>query len=227
MEQTFETLLAEGRLVGNLSYILLILSMAMRDIFWLRLLAIFSGTAGAAYAYIWLNNPVGTFWELSFTAVNVVQWSWLLYEKRVQHLTPEQARIKKQVFPLLSMVDFRKLLDRSEEMVFLLGDKLLNEGKEVPYIFLVLEGEAVVTIDGEIVSRCVAGDFVGEIGFLNALPASASVTANTTMKCIVFDAKVMRRMMARSSEFERGFSVALNSNLAAKLLRRNAVQGEA
>jgi len=82
-----------------------------------------------------------------------------------------------------------------------------------------------VELDGREVSRCTGRDFIGEIGFLNSLPASATVKAVTTMKCLVFDAKVMRRMMARSPEFERGFSVALNANLAAKLLRRNAVEG--
>ncbi len=223
MELTYESLITDGNLVGNLSYILLILSMAMRDIFWLRLFAILAGLAGAAFAFFWLNNPVGTFWELLFTLVNVVQWLWLLYERRMQELTPEQARIKKEIFPLLSIADFRKLLDNAEEMVFLLGDELLKEGSKVPYVFLVLQGEAEVTIDGSRVSTCNEKDFVGEIGFLNGLPASATVTAVTTMKCLVFDVKVMRRMMARNTEFDRGFSMALNANLAAKLLRRNAV----
>lgn len=225
MELAFESLVADGKLVGNLSYILLIASMAMRDIFWLRFLAILAGLAGAAYASIWMNNPVGTFWELLFTAVNVLQWLWLLYERRNQHLSPEQLKIKEEVFPLLSLGDFRKLLGSAEEMVFLLGDELLTEGQEVPYVFLVLEGEAAVVVDDREISRCSGRDFIGEIGFLNQLPASASVRAVSTMKCLVFDAKLMRRMMERSTEFERGFSVALNSNLAAKLLRRNAVEG--
>jgi CRP-like cAMP-binding protein len=225
VEYLVETLVADGKLVGNLSYILLIASMAMRDIFWLRFLAILAGLAGAAYAAIWMNNPVGTFWELLFTAVNVAQWLWLLYERRNQNLTPEQLRIKEEVFPLLTMSDYRKLLNSAEEMVFLLGDELLTEGQNVPFVFLVLEGEAAVMIDEKEISRCGGRDFIGEIGFLNNLPASASVRAMTTMKCLVFDAKLMRRMMERSTEFDRGFSVALNSNLAAKLLRRNAAQG--
>ena len=227
MEQVLESLFADGKLVGNLSYILLIASMAMHDIFWLRVLAILAGLAGAAYAAIWLNNPVGTFWELLLTAVNVVQWLWLLYERRDQNLSPEQMKIKEEVFPLLSMTDFRKLLNSAEEMVFLLGDEFLTEGQHVPYVFLVLEGEAAVILDDNEVSRCTGRDFIGKIGFLNNLPASASVRAMTTMKCLVFDAEVMRKMMARSNEFDRGFNIALNSNLAAKLLRRNAVEGAA
>jgi CRP-like cAMP-binding protein len=225
VEQAFDVLVADGKLVGNLSYILLIASMAMRDIFWLRFLAILAGLAGAAYAAIWMNNAVGTFWELLFTAVNVAQWLWLLYERRNQNLTPEQLKIKEEVFPLLTMSDYRKLLNSAEEMVFLLGDELLTEGQNVPYVFLVLEGEAAVMIDEKEISRCGGRDFIGEIGFLNNLPASASVRAVTTMKCLVFDAKLMRRMMERSTDFDRGFSLALNANLAAKLLRRNAAQG--
>ena len=49
MELTLESAFSAGGLLGNLSYLLLIASMAMRDIFWLRVLAIFSGLTGIAY----------------------------------------------------------------------------------------------------------------------------------------------------------------------------------
>jgi hypothetical protein len=227
MDPTLESLLFEGRLIGNLSYILLIVSMAMRDMFWLRLLAILSGLMGAAYAYLWMNNPVGTFWELSFTAVNVIQWSWLLYERRLKHLSPEEARLKKAVFPMLSIMDFRRLMKQAERMQFLLGDILLLKDQEVLDVFVILEGEAGVFVDDELVSTCIENDFIGEIGFLNSIPASATVSARTTMDCLVFDAGTIRYYTQRNPELERGLNEAMSANLAAKLLRRNQVQATA
>lgn len=221
MELTIESLLSDGRWVGNLGYLLLIASMTMRDIFWLRLLAIFSGIAGATYDFVWLNDPIGTFWELCFTLVNVIQWTWLLYERRHKVLSPEEAKLKAEVFPMLSVADFRRLIAGAETMTFLRGDILLRQGDEVHAVFLILNGQADIVLDGEVVTQCVSGDFIGEIGFFNSSPASATVTAGGTMKCLVFDVATIKRLMQRSSELERGISVAMNSNVATKLIRRN------
>lgn len=76
MERTVDSLFSPGGLVGNLSYIVLIVSMSMRDIFWLQLIAIFSGLTGIAHDMVWLNDPVGAFWESAFTLINVMQWIW-------------------------------------------------------------------------------------------------------------------------------------------------------
>jgi len=74
MELTLESAFSTGGMVGNASYILLIASMLMRDMFWLRLLAIFSGIVGVCHDAIWLTDPVSTFWESLFTLINLVQW---------------------------------------------------------------------------------------------------------------------------------------------------------
>jgi len=221
MDLSFESLITNGMLVGNLSYILLILSMAMRDILWLRLLAIASGTLGASYDYFWVNDNVGAFWELSFTLVNLVQAAWLIYERTRRDLSPEESRLRDAVFPMLSVKDFRRVLRHAERVTFLLGDIILKKGESVEHLVLVLEGEAAIEVESVQVARCGPGDFIGEIGFLNRSAASASVTALTTMPCLVFDVEEMRQVMERNSEFDKGFSVALNANLAAKLLRRN------
>ena len=60
-------------LVGNIEYILLVISMMMTQMIWLRSLAIASGVAGFVYSLWWLHDPVGVFWETVFTLVNIVQ----------------------------------------------------------------------------------------------------------------------------------------------------------
>lgn len=223
MELTIESALSPGGLLGNLSYILLIVSMAMRDIFWLRVLAIFSGLTGIAYDVVWLQDPVGTFWETCFTLVNLIQWGWLVYERQLKHLTPEQASLRDEVLPHMSAQDFRRLIDSATSRTFAHGDTLLNRGDAVTEVYLVRSGEAAVVVDDVQVSSCLAGDFIGEIGFFSNVPASATVIALTALQCTAFDAGTLRRFMARSVEFERGFTVGLNANLAVKLVRNNEV----
>ena len=45
----------------------IILSMMMTRMLWLRIIAIGAGILQALYYGIWLNDPVGTFWETMFT----------------------------------------------------------------------------------------------------------------------------------------------------------------
>jgi hypothetical protein len=47
--------------VGNISYLLLTISMLMTRMSILRIVAIGSGISGGIYDYFWLNDPVGTF----------------------------------------------------------------------------------------------------------------------------------------------------------------------
>src|SRR6266566_2161287 len=60
-------------IVGDLEYVLLIISMLMTRMLMLRAVAVSSGVAGAAYSFVWLSDPVGTFWEVTFTLVNIGQ----------------------------------------------------------------------------------------------------------------------------------------------------------
>jgi hypothetical protein len=47
-------------LVGNLGYVLLVVSMMMTSMLLLRIFAIASGIVGGAYMGLWLGDPVGT-----------------------------------------------------------------------------------------------------------------------------------------------------------------------
>lgn len=82
MELTLESALSPGGLLANLSWLLLVASMATRSMLRLRILAILSGLTGVAYDVFWLHDPVGTFWESGFVLVNLGQWIWLIRERR-------------------------------------------------------------------------------------------------------------------------------------------------
>jgi CRP-like cAMP-binding protein len=221
MELTLESALSPGGMVGNLTYILLIISMAMRDIFWLRVFAIFSGLAGILYAVIWLHDPVGTFWESLFMAVNLLQWAWLVYEKKRATLTSEQAAMRDRVFPVLSNREFLKILAIAERQEFARDEHLIEQGNEVVRLYLVEQGEAAVMLDDKQVSGCQSGDFIGEIGFFNRVPATATVVAANSLQCLAFNCETLHRVMDANPGLERGVTFAMNANLASKLIRNN------
>jgi CRP-like cAMP-binding protein len=221
MEMTIASAFTPGGLVGNLSYVLLIGSMAMRDIFLLRILAIFAGITGIAYGAIWLQDPVSVFWESCFTLVNLAQWIALVIERRKDSLTAYQTALRDRVFPMLSNADFLKLLAVATKQTFAAAQALVESGREITSLYLIERGEAAVVVGEVEVSMCQAGDFVGEIGFFNQVPACATVNATPGVECLVFECDALREAMATNPDLERGVSNALNANLATKLIRNN------
>lgn len=59
------------------------------------------------------------------------------------------------------------------------GDTFIRKGQFDSDFFIVLNGEADISIDGQHIAVAAAGHFIGEVGFICNEPRSASVTATT------------------------------------------------
>lgn len=71
----------------------------------------------------------------------------------------------------------------SEES-FPAGQRVLRQGFSGGGFFIILEGEAVVQVDGVEVSRLAKGDFFGEISLLLGVPAIADVVTLSPVKAL-------------------------------------------
>ena len=68
------------------------------------------------------------------------------------------------------------------------GDVLVREGAPGRESFVVVAGEATVTVDGRQVAVLGPGDFFGEMSILDpGRPRSATVTASTAMRLLVLE----------------------------------------
>src|SRR5262245_15730757 len=119
-------------LVGNISYLLLVVSMTMTRMLMLRIVAIGSGTSGAAYAYFWLNDPVCTFWETAFTAVNVVQIAMITYRNALARFNEDERAFYTQLVSELEPHQVRRLLRRGSWRDGEPGTALTRQGEVVP-----------------------------------------------------------------------------------------------
>jgi len=221
MELTLDSLLSPGGLLGNLSYVLLIVSMAMRDMFWLRLIAIGSGVTGIVYDAWWLHNPVGVFWESCFTLINAIQWGVLLHERKRVTLTPDESRLKLFLFPTISNGAFRRLLGIATLHETTPGTVLIRQGERVDRLLVLTDGVAEIRVGDTVVATCRAGDLVGELSLLSNSPATATVTTHTVARYFSFEQLAVRSLLERSEELSRAFSTMLSADLARKLVLTN------
>jgi CRP/FNR family cyclic AMP-dependent transcriptional regulator len=88
--------------------------------------------------------------------------------------------------PLFADLDGRELdeVARSmQERRVTAGETVLQQGAGGAGFFVIEEGEADVTVDGEARSTIGPGDYFGEIALLTGSDRTATVTARTDMVC--------------------------------------------
>jgi len=93
--------------------------------------------------------------------------------------------VLKQV-PLFAGLDDRELQQISSQMRerrFSQGDTVTEEGTGGAGFFIVEEGEAEVTVDGQPRGTIKAGDYFGEIALLTGSDRTATIKASTDMLC--------------------------------------------
>ncbi|MBJ7608707.1 MAG: cyclic nucleotide-binding domain-containing protein [Candidatus Dormibacteraeota bacterium] len=78
----------------------------------------------------------------------------------------------------------RTAAERFDDSTYLAGHGVLTEGLSGPDFFVILEGEADVIVDGNIVHHLRAGDFFGEVAALDGKSRTASVRATSRLRCL-------------------------------------------
>ena len=77
-----------------------------------------------------------------------------------------------------------RLAKTMKDRTFKQGREVVAQGRTGAGFFLIIEGEAVVTIGGEVIRTLGPGDYFGEMALLHGGPRSATVTAQTELSCL-------------------------------------------
>ena len=75
------------------------------------------------------------------------------------------------------------------------GSMIAVEGQPGAGLFVIVEGEADVTIGGRRINRLKVGEFFGELALLDGGPRTATVTATTDMKLYALTEWVFRGLL--------------------------------
>ena len=88
------------------------------------------------------------------------------------------------LFADLKWPELEAIAHAFDDEVFAAGQRVLRQGLSGSAFYVVLDGEASVTIDGVERRRLGRGDFFGEISALTGEPPSADVRAETVLRCL-------------------------------------------
>jgi CRP/FNR family transcriptional regulator, cyclic AMP receptor protein len=103
---------------------------------------------------------------------------------------------KVPIFSDLTPRELRRLLRSTEEYSYPEGAVFVKEGARSEQLFVILEGSARVIRRGRTVARIRAGDFFGEISLLDGQPRTATVIAETPVRCLVLLRKEFEKIIA-------------------------------
>ena len=88
------------------------------------------------------------------------------------------------LFADLSRIQVESIAHRFDEAMFAQGERVLRTGLSGGALYVIIEGEAVVRIDGQERAWFGPGEFFGELSVLLDEPPNADVEARTLLRCL-------------------------------------------
>jgi Cyclic nucleotide-binding domain/Popeye protein conserved region len=177
--------------------VLLLAAYSIRDILWLRLFAVASALVAIPY---FLLQPTPLWaplaWSVMFAGINSYQ-SWRLHlERRPVKLTPEEEEVRRLVFRDLPPRKVLQVLSIGSWATAETGERLIERGKSVEAISLIVRGKVRVTRDERILGELVAGNLVGSALLLTGAPADADATVVEPVRAMRWEVGTLERYLS-------------------------------
>ena len=198
--------------------VLLLLAYSVRDILWLRLFALASSLIAMPYFFLQptpLWAPLA--WSTVFAAINLFQ-SWRLFvERRPVKLTPEEEDVRRLVFGDLAPRKVLQVLSIGSWITAETGERLIEHGKCVGGISLLVRGKVRVTRDEHVIGNLVAGNLVGSALLLSGIPANVDAVAVEPVRAMRWEVGTLENYLNAHPETRITMQQHLARDLAGKM----------
>ena len=87
------------------------------------------------------------------------------------------------IFSDLDGKELERIATSMKQRTFGAGDTVTSEGQTGVGFFVIEEGQAAVTVGGEERRKLGPGDYFGEVALLNESARTATITAETDLRC--------------------------------------------
>jgi hypothetical protein len=200
--------------------ILLLAAYSVRDILWLRALAVASSLAAIPYFLLQPTPLWAAFgWSVLFTAINIFQLWRLILERRPVKLTPEEEQVRQLAFRDLAPREVLRLLSIGSWSTAESGERLIAQGKPVDSLSFIVHGKVDVTKNGRVLGELGPGQIVGSALLLTGAESEVDAVTVEPSRLLRWEAKTVERYLNAHSETRDAFQRHLARDLAGKLQR--------
>jgi CRP-like cAMP-binding protein len=106
--------------------------------------------------------------------------------------TPQDVLAKVPLFSMLSKRELARLANNAHERTFPAGAVLTEQDETGVTFGVIVEGQAAVDVHGKAARTLGPGDYFGEMALIDHSYRSATITAATDLRCLLFTAWVFR-----------------------------------
>ncbi len=217
----FESLVSPGAFLGHAAYALLVLSILMRSIVWLRLIALASGVTQIAYDALILQDPVSVGWDALFVLANAYQMVMLAWQARRVRFNDEEYTFCQNALPLVPPLLSRQFINIGAWQDLPEGTELTGQGQPVDKLTYLSSGTVDVLVHQHHIAVCGIGDFIGELGILSGKPATATTVTSAPVRALVFERDRLHKHLLRQPDLKLALQAAFKENLRSKLTLAN------
>jgi hypothetical protein len=198
--------------------IFLLAAYSVRDILWLRLFAVASSLIAIPY-FLFQPTPLWAAfgWSILFTGINLFQTWRLFLERRPVKLTPDEEEVRRIVFGDLPARDVLRVLSIGSWTTTESGERLLERGKSVQSISLIVRGIVQVTKEGRVLGELGPGGIVGSALALSGAPAEVDAVSVEPACTFRWDVATLERYLNAHPETRNVLQRHLVRDLAGKL----------
>lgn len=147
-----------------------------------------------------------------FLLINVYFIAAYLISIRKVKLPKKLSEIHQIFQTYITPSEFKHLLDRAKRKIYY-NETILEQGKDVEELMMIISGTVEVVCDGAKVNTLGPGNFIGEFGILTNSQASASVKSRGLVEVSVWEKSAINH--------EKKLRELVSINLVAKIVSSN------
>jgi CRP-like cAMP-binding protein len=158
-------------------------------------------------------------WSAVFAGINLFQSGRLFIERRPVTLTPEEEHVRRLVFRDLPTRKVLQVLSIGSWKTASAGERLIERGKSVEAVSLIVSGRVVVTRGERILAELVAGNLVGSALLMSGVPADMDAVVAEPVRLLRWDLGTLERYLSANPETR----IIMQGHLARDLVTKLAL----
>jgi hypothetical protein len=209
-------------LFSHFASILAMLSYLVKDILWLRGLAILSSIAGIFFGYCYPATPIWTIiiWNAVFVVINAVQIVIIIKERSSVEFSETEKELYDTLFRNFAPFEFMKFVRLGQWRDAKPDQILAVEGQPINDVLLIYNGLVTVESHGKRIAQLRDGSFVGEVSFLTGGTASATVRAVEPTRYLSWSKADVNNLLTRNPAMKLALQTVLSTDLSNKIRYR-------
>ena len=204
----------------HIANILLLGAYSVRDMLWLRLLAVMSSLSAIPYFLLHPQPLWAAFgWSVLFTGINIFQLWRLFLERRPVKLMPEEEEVRRLAFRDLPPRKTLQLINIGFWCTAETGERLIQRGKPVESVALLIRGKVRVTQEQATLGDLNPGEMVGSALLLSGVPAEVDAVAVEPSRTLRWDISTLKSYLDANPDIRNAVQRQMARDLAAKVQR--------